>query len=103
MTRTDKNIDHRRVLNLEVFFERHGQKLSITNDPNDYKAGDIVSWKLPGNLPHIGIVTDQVSATTGNPLIVHNIGKGPKLDDMLFGAEITGHFRYKPENSIVNN
>ena len=103
MTRTDKNIDHRRVINLEVFFERHGQKLSITNDPNDYKAGDIVSWKLPGNLPHIGIVTDQVSATTGNPLIVHNIGKGPKLDDMLFGAEITGHFRYKPENSIINN
>ena len=101
MTRTDKNIDHRRVLNLEVFFKRNGQEFNISNNPKDYKAGDIVSWMLAGNLPHIGIVTDQISITTGNPLIVHNIGKGPELDDMLFTAKITGHFRYKPEVSTV--
>lgn len=93
---TDRNIDHRRVPNLQKFFSRHGKKLAITKDKKDYSAGDIVTWMLPGNLPHIGIVSDQFSKVTGNPLIVHNIGAGPKLDDMLFDFVITGHYRYIP-------
>ena len=52
---------------------------------------------LPGNLPHIGIVTEKVNPTTGNPMIVHNIGSGPQLQDMLFGYKITGHYKYVPE------
>lgn len=93
---TDSNIDHRRVPNLQTFFTRHGSKLAITHKPNDYSPGDIVTWSLPGNLPHIGIVTDQRTAT-GNFLIVHNIGAGPVLGDMMFDYKITGHYRYIPD------
>jgi hypothetical protein len=95
---TDKNIDHRRVPNLQTYFARHGVTLAVSSQPQDYAAGDLVTWMLPGNLPHIGIVTDKKSATTGNPLIVHNIGAGPKLDDGLFDYPITGHYRFVPKN-----
>lgn len=96
LTRPDKNIDHRRVPNLQSFFERHGQSLRPSNRANDYLPGDLVTWMLPGNLPHIGIVTEKRSEDGKRPLIVHNIGSGPKLEDRLFGYEITGHYRYAP-------
>ena len=96
LSTTDKNIDHRRVPNLQTFFTRHGESLLRSNQPHDYSPGDIVTWMLPGNLPHIGIVSDRVSETSGNPLIVHNIGQGPKLEDMLFDYKITGRYRYLP-------
>lgn len=93
-TKTDTNIDHRRVPNLQTFFTRHGKKLAISNKPQDYQAGDLVTWMLPGNLPHIGIVTDRLSTDGLRPLIVHNIGAGPQLEDMLFEYAISGHYRY---------
>lgn len=95
---TDRNIDHRRVPNLQAFFTRHGEVLAVTDNKNEYQGGDIVTWMLPGNKPHIGIVTDQVSDMTGNPLIAHNIGAGPRLDDMLFLFKITGHYKYVPSD-----
>ena len=94
---TDRNIDHRRVPNLQVFFSRHGQVLPVTTQGKDYQPGDLVTWVLPGNLPHIGLVSDKKSPGSGDPLIVHNIGAGPSLDDMLFSYKITGHYRYVPE------
>ena len=97
LSKTDKNIDHRRVPNLQVFFSRHGTVLPVSEEPSDYAPGDIVTWMLPGNLPHIGIVTGRISDLSGNPLIVHNIGSGPTLDDMLFSYRITGHYRYVPQ------
>ncbi len=95
LKRPDTNIDHRRVPNLRAFFSRHGKELAVTKNPDSYKAGDIVTWNLRpgGNLPHIGIVTGK-KAASGNPLIVHNIGRGPQLEDMLFTYHITGHYRY---------
>jgi uncharacterized protein YijF (DUF1287 family) len=96
LSRTDKNIDHRRVPNLQAFLSRHGEVLAVSNDASDYKAGNIVTWMLPGNLPHIGLITNKISALTGNPMMVHNIGAGPKLDDVLFSYSITGHYRYIP-------
>jgi len=95
LKRPDSNIDHRRVPNLQVFFTRYGRTLPISEDPAAYQAGDIVTWNLTtgGDLPHIGIVTDRKLAT-GTPLIVHNIGRGPQLEDMLFDYKITGHYRY---------
>jgi len=93
---TDKNIDHRRVPNLQTFLKRHGQELVVTRDKADYAVGDIVTWMVNGNLPHIGMVVDKVSFFTGNPLVVHNIGRGPKLEDMIFNFKITGHYRYVP-------
>ncbi|MGD8641393.1 MAG: DUF1287 domain-containing protein [Gammaproteobacteria bacterium] len=94
LNRPDPNIDHRRVPNLQVFFSRHGKSLPVTNHPGDYRAGDIVTWMLPGNLPHIGIVANKLSSDGKRPLIVHNIGNGPKINDMLFDFNITGHYRY---------
>ncbi|MCK8045656.1 DUF1287 domain-containing protein [Shewanella sp. 1CM18E] len=96
LSRPDKNIDHRRVPNLQTFFTRHGQKLAVSNDGADYQAGDIVTWMLPGNLPHIGILVEQTSSDQKRPLVVHNIGAGPQLEDILFEYPITGHYRYQP-------
>lgn len=95
LSSTDANIDHRRVPNLQTFFERHGKELKITRDENDYKEGELVTWMLPGNLPHIGIVSNQLVKNTGRPKIIHNIGRGPIEDDILFNYEITGHYRFK--------
>lgn len=97
LTSADRNIDHRRVPNLQTFFSRQGIVLPVTREPDSYKPGDLVTWMLPGNLPHIGIVTDRIDPASGHPLIVHNIGAGPKLDDILFRYQITGHYRYLPE------
>lgn len=93
LKKPDTNIDHRRVPNLEVFFSRKGQVLSIT-DKQSFKVGDIVTWRLPnGNLPHIGIVSDK-KASDGTPLIIHNIGSGTKEENILFAYPIKGHYRY---------
>ena len=94
LSKPDPNIDHRRVPNLQTLFKRKGILLPKTKDPNDYVAGDIVSWMLPGNLPHIGIVIDSVLGSSSKPLIVHNIGSGPVVEDILFDYPITGHYRY---------
>ena len=92
---TDSNIDHRRVPNLQAYFSRHGTELPISADAATYHTGDLVTWTVGGNLPHIGIVVDRRSADGQRPMIVHNIGAGPKLDDILFAYPITGHYRYE--------
>ncbi|MBC8422856.1 DUF1287 domain-containing protein [bacterium] len=94
LSRPDPNIDHRRVPNLQVFFTRHGTALAGSADPGDYQPGDLVTWMLPGNLPHIGIVVDLRTPDGRRPLIVHNIGAGPRVEDSLFKYPITGHYRY---------
>jgi uncharacterized protein YijF (DUF1287 family) len=95
MTKTDKNIDHRRVPNLEIFFERKGTKLPVTQNPSDYKTGELVTWMINGKLPHIGIVTNKKSEDGKRNLIVHNVGGGQVLEDCLFDYQIVGHFIYK--------
>ncbi len=90
----DPNIDHRRVPNLERFFARHGRTLTLGTSPGEYRPGDLVTWRLGGTLPHIGIVTDRRSEDGARPLIVHNIGAGPKLEDVLFAFPLFGHYRY---------
>ena len=95
LTRADSNIDHRRVPNLETFMTRKGWRLSPSLDAREYKPGDIVAWNLRGDagfLPHIGIVTDEIGAS-GWPMVVHNIGAGPKLEDVLFSWPMTGRYR----------
>jgi uncharacterized protein YijF (DUF1287 family) len=90
----DPSIDHRRVPNLMVFFTRKGESLPVTQRAEDYSPGDIVTWDLGGDVPHIGIVVNVKSAESGRLLIVHNIGQGPKMEDVLFSWKITGHYRY---------
>lgn len=94
LTKPDKNIDHRRVPNLMVFFERFGEKLSITSNPTDYKPGEIVTWDLGGGVPHIGIVINKKSSDGLRYLIVHNIGNGQEISDCLFTYKVTGHYQY---------
>lgn len=91
---TDTNIDHRRVPNLQTFFKRKGQSLTITEVASDYKPGDIVTWILSNNLTHIGLVVNK-KASSGRYMIVHNIGGGQVMEDVLFRYKITGHYRYK--------
>jgi uncharacterized protein YijF (DUF1287 family) len=90
----DSNIDHRRVPNLMVFFSRKGESLPVSLRARDYSPGDIVTWDLGGNVPHIGMVVNVKSAESGRFMIVHNIGQGPKMEDVLFSWKITGHYRY---------
>jgi len=94
LSRPDSNIDHRRVPNLMVFFARKGESLPITSRAGDYLPGDLVTWDLGGGVPHIGIVVDQKSSSSGRYQVVHNIGQGPKMEDVLFNWKITGHYRY---------
>jgi uncharacterized protein YijF (DUF1287 family) len=89
----DSNIDHRRVPNLMVFFQRKGEILPITDRAPDYSPGDLVTWDLGRGVPHIGIVVDRKSPQ-GRFMMVHNIGEGPRVEDVLFNWKITGHYRY---------
>jgi len=92
---TDLNIDHRRVPNQQVFFSRKGTEKSITDNPDDYKTGDIVAWDLGRGILHIGIVIDRKSRDGKRRLIVHNIGRGQVMEDVLFSWKIIGHYNYK--------
>ena len=116
LTRPDSNIDHRRVPNLRTFLTRAGAALTISSDASSYQAGDLVTWDLKvdaspteprlikggrrikfAGTPHIGIVSDRMSADGKRPLIIHNIGFGTQEADVLFAFGITGHYRYLPD------
>lgn len=93
---TDKNIDHRRVPNLMVFFSRKGTSLSLSKNPEDYQPGDIVCWNLGGGITHIGIVANHKSRDGKRWQIIHNIGGGQVMEDVLFNYTLIGHYRYEP-------
>lgn len=95
LTRTDTNIDHRRVPNLMRFFKRQGISLPVTDSPVDYLPGDIVFWNLGRGISHVGIVINRRSADDERYLMVHNIGRGQVAEDCLFKFEITGHYQYE--------
>lgn len=98
----DHNIDHRRTEVLRRFFADHGESLPVSSFPEDYRPGDIVTYHRPqnrGSRAHIAIVSSRI-APSGRPMIVHNRGWGPQLEDALFVDHITGHYRYRgPEHS----
>ena len=90
----DSNIDHRRVYNQMRYFKRMGNEVEITNNPEDYLPGDIVAWNLGGNTTHIGVVVDKKSSDGLRNMIVHNIGSGQVMEDILFEYRIIGHYRF---------
>jgi uncharacterized protein len=92
LKKTDKNIDHRRVPNLMTYFSRHGTTKKITTNSSDYVPGDIVCWNLAGAITHIGIVVNKKSDDGKRYMIVHNIGGGQVLEDVLFSYKIIGHY-----------
>lgn len=99
LRRPDPSIDHRRVPNLQRFFERHGAALARTGSALAYQPGDVVTWMLPGNLPHVGVVSDRRVPGTSRPLVIHNLGAGPVEDDTLFAFPVTGHYRYRTQRA----
>jgi uncharacterized protein len=98
----DRNIDHRRVRVLKKFFTRKGTRLKVSDNPENYKPGDLVTYYLPKGTfskTHIAIVSDRKTAS-GVPLVIHNIGYGVSEEDWLFGSKITGHYRYEAKPNI---
>lgn len=94
LTRPDKNIDHRRVPNLRVYFTRRGWSLPVTQHPGDYKPGDIVTCRVSSGRPHIMIVSDRADSS-GTPMVIHNMGNGTRENPQLFTFPLTGHYRAK--------
>ena len=96
LARPDRNIDHRRVPNLERYFARAGAARDASSDPAGFRPGDMVTQRLPGNLPHIAIVSDRLAGDGITPLVIHNIGAGTRMENRLFDFPHTGHFRLPP-------
>jgi len=94
LNRPDTNIDHRRVLNLITFFERKGKAAPLSRESRNFLSGDIVAWRLPNGSPHIGIISNIQVMGKDRYLVVHNIGFGTKLEDILFEYKMIGHYRY---------
>lgn len=94
LKRPDRNIDHRRVPNLETFWTRSTARLPIPARPGDWQPGDIFTLLIDSRLPHTGIVSDRLAAN-GNPLVIHNIGAGTREEDRLFDFRLTGRFRWR--------
>ncbi|MEQ1499657.1 MAG: DUF1287 domain-containing protein [Novosphingobium sp.] len=94
LARPDRNIDHRRVPNLETFWTRARARLPIPTEPEGWKPGDLFTMLIDDRLPHTGIISDRIAAN-GNPLVIHNIGGGTREEDRLFDYRLTGRFRWR--------
>ncbi|MDO9472219.1 MAG: DUF1287 domain-containing protein [Caulobacter sp.] len=91
LARPDRNIDHRRVPNLETFLARRGASLPLAGG---WRAGDLVTQRLGGSLPHISIIAADTPAGT-TPPVIHNIGAGTRAEPMA-PAGVVGRFRFAP-------
>lgn len=91
LRRPDPNIDHRRVPNLMTYFRRQGKELPASVA---YQAGDVVAWRLPNGLHHIGVVSRRRAPGGTHNLVVHNIGQGARTEDVLYAFTIIGHYRW---------
>ena len=98
LNRPDRNIDHRRVPNLETYFARHGTEVqsgSAASDDLSFESGDIVSMRLPGGLPHIGIVA-EAALDAGALIVIHNIGRGARQETLPRAITGVRGFRFLP-------
>lgn len=103
LTRTDKNIDHRRVPNIETYLTRHGAARPTPTTNQGWRPGDIVSMRLvekgqSGGLPHIAIISDR-RAASGRPYVIHNIGSGAREDDIIGQYAQERRFRFFPDDA----
>ena len=87
----DKNIDFRRVNNLQEYFSNNAISLSLDiNDIAEWQGGDIVVFD-----GHIGIVSDKRNYK-GIPFVIHlaNPYQASYEEDILGSyGNIVGHFR----------
>lgn len=103
LAKPDANIDHRRVPNLQIFFQHFGLAFNPKVQGESFQPGDLLTWNLPGNLPHIGIASDRKNLTNSEYLILHNIGSGTQEEDIIGKFELTGHYRYRPWSHVKDN
>ena len=86
----DKNIDFRRVNNLNIYFKYNS--ISLTLDPKEitkWQGGDIVVFKK-----HIGIISDKRNSKGINYVIHHSHPFQINYEeDILEKYEIIGHYR----------
>jgi uncharacterized protein YijF (DUF1287 family) len=94
LNRPDTNIDHRRVPNLQTYFTRQGKSLATDPVGDNFLPGDVVTWDLGTGTDHVGIVVNVWYKPAKHYLIVHNIGAGARMEDVLFSWKVTGHYRY---------
>jgi uncharacterized protein YijF (DUF1287 family) len=90
----DANIDHRRVPNLMTFFARKGKSVTSVAGSENFLPGDVVTWDMGFGTDHIGMVVNVWYKPSQRYLVVHNIGAGTRMEDVLFAWKITGHYRY---------
>lgn len=95
LSRPDKNIDHRRVPNLETWLRRNKAHFRKPTTLTDWQPGDLYTMRLGGRLPHIAIVSDNMTPA-GHPMVIHNIGGGVAEEDLLGQHENEQRFRYVP-------
>jgi hypothetical protein len=110
-TRPDASVDHRRVLNLQTYFQRVGAQMWAANGPvagdafpGPLAVGDILTWLLNSGQPHIGIVvavparmgTGGIGVLEPAPRIVHNIGRGAEESPLaaFWPHHAVGHYRW---------
>ncbi len=89
----DQNIDHRRVPNQMVWFEKNWQ--SVTDEK--YQSGDVVAWDMNGDGwgDHIGIVSDKFDGE--KPYLIHNFPSPGYVaeEDVLDEWKILAVYRIK--------
>lgn len=90
----DKNIDFRRVKNLNTFFSEYSDILTTDISViSEWQPGDIVIFD---NGKHIGIVSDKRNKK-GQPYIIHNGGQPNREEDYLKRGEVYAHYRFASE------
>jgi len=91
LKKPDSNIDHRRVMNLEIWFSKYWQEMDYEN----FESGDVVVWDMnqDGASDHIGIVSDKFE--NGRYYVIHSHPDPGYTaeEDKLFRWEMTGHYR----------
>jgi uncharacterized protein len=100
----DTNIDHRRVLNLETYWQRAGAQLWFARNstpgdefPVPLEIGDIVTWRLDARLPHVGIIVFiNPQRESSQARVVHNIGNGAEETPLsaFHPHRAAGHHRW---------
>jgi hypothetical protein len=91
LTRTDRNIDHRRVPNVKTWLERHGHEQPASN----WQPGDLITCRVGGTLPHIGILSSRKDHQ-GRWKAIHNIGLGTLEDSRIWAYGHQRRFRFLP-------
>lgn len=91
LSRPDRNIDHRRVPNLETWLERHAEELPA----EDWQPGDLLTCRVDQSLPHIAIISDKTTSWD-EPLVIHNIGLGTREERLIGRFDDERRFRFYP-------